>query len=45
VTFLASGLLVLTLFGVAMAGPLEEAQAAYQRSDYSTALQIFRPLD
>jgi hypothetical protein len=43
-TFLAGGLLALTLFGVAMAGPLEDAKTAYQRGDYATALQIERPL-
>ena len=43
-TFLAGGLLVFGLFGTAMAGPLEDATAAYQRGDYATALQIWRPL-
>jgi TPR repeat protein len=42
--FFAGGILALALFGVAMAGPLEDGQAAYQKSDYATALQIFRPL-
>ena len=42
--FFAGGILALALFSVATAGPLEDGQAAYQRSDYSTALQIFRPL-
>ena len=28
----------------ATAGPLEDAVAAYARSDYATALRIFRPL-
>ena len=27
-----------------MAGPLEDGEAAYQRGDYATALQIWRPL-
>jgi uncharacterized protein len=43
-TFVAGGLLALALFGVAMAGPLEDGQAAYQKGGYATALQIFRPL-
>jgi hypothetical protein len=38
------GLLALALFGVAAAGPLEEGEAAYQRGDYATALQVLRPL-
>ena len=42
--FLAGGILALALFGVATAGPLEDGEAAYQKGDYSTALQIFRPL-
>ena len=42
--FFAGGILALTPFGLATAGPLEDGQAAYHRTDYSTALQIFRPL-
>ena len=42
--FLAGGLLVLTLFGTAMAGPLEDAKAADERGDYATELRILRPL-
>lgn len=30
--------------GVASAGPLEDAVAAYQRQDYATALKLWRPL-
>jgi TPR repeat protein len=30
--------------GIAISGPLEDASAAYQRGDYSTALQLIRPL-
>ena len=30
--------------GVAFAGPLEDASAAYQRGDYATALQLIQPL-
>jgi uncharacterized protein len=43
-TILAGGLLALALFGTAMAGPLEDALAAYQRGDYATALSHWRPL-
>jgi TPR repeat protein len=43
-TLFASGVLALALFGVAMAGPLEDAQAADQKGDYATELQILRPL-
>jgi hypothetical protein len=43
-TFLAGGFLALALFGAATAGPLEDGEAAYKRSDFSTALQILRPL-
>ena len=40
----AGGLLALARFGAAMAGPLEDARAAYDRGAYGTAMQIFRPL-
>ncbi len=40
----AGGLLALTLFGAAAAGQFEDGQAAYQRQDYATALQVWRPL-
>ena len=43
-TFLAGGVLLLALIGLAAAGPLEDGQAAYQKGDYATALQILRPL-
>jgi TPR repeat protein len=43
-TFVAGGLLALALFGSAMAGPLEDGQAAYQKGDFATAFQILRPL-
>ena len=36
-TFLAGGFLALALFGMAMAGPLEDGQAAYQKGDYAAA--------
>lgn len=32
------------LAGAAGAGPLEDADAAYQRGDYATAARLFRPL-
>ncbi len=34
----------LAMAGVAVAGPFEDGQAAYQRHDYATALQVWRPL-
>jgi hypothetical protein len=37
-------LVALTLCGQAWAGPLEDANAAYLRRDYATALQLLRPL-
>jgi uncharacterized protein len=32
------------LFGAAIAGPLEDGQAAYRRGDYATELALLRPL-
>jgi hypothetical protein len=40
----AAGLLALTLFTAAMAGPFEEGEAAYQRNDYAAALSYWQPL-
>ena len=40
---LAGVVLVMMLTGGAVAGPLEDAWAAYQRGDYATALQLWRP--
>jgi TPR repeat protein len=40
---LAHVVLAMTLMGGAVASPLEDAWAAYQRGDYATALQIWRP--
>jgi uncharacterized protein len=47
----AGGVLALILFGAAMAGPLEDGQAAYGRGmvafgrhDYATALRLWQPL-
>jgi uncharacterized protein len=34
----------LAMASVANAGPFEDGQAAYQRQDYATALQVWRPL-
>jgi TPR repeat protein len=40
-----TALLILpTIAGAAVAGPWEDALAAYERSDYATALRLFRPL-
>jgi len=38
----ASGFLALA--SPTMAGPLEDAHAAYQRDDYATAMSLWRPL-
>lgn len=43
------GLMIATLAltvsnGVAFAGPLEDAQAAFERGDYATALKLMKPL-
>jgi hypothetical protein len=40
----AAGLLTLTLFGIATAGPLEDGNAAAQRGDYAAAMRLLRPL-
>jgi uncharacterized protein len=40
----ASSLLALNLIGMAMAGLLEDGQAAYQRGDYAEAMRLLRPL-
>ena len=42
--FLAGGVLALALFGSAMAGPLEDGEAAYRIGDYATAMRLLRPL-
>jgi uncharacterized protein len=43
-TILAGSLLAFALFGIPMAGPLEDGMAAAKRGDYTTALQLIRPL-
>jgi TPR repeat protein len=43
-TFLAGGVLVLALIGVAVAGPLEDGIAAYQKGNYAAAMSYWRPL-
>jgi uncharacterized protein len=43
-TLFASSVPALALFGVARAGPFEDAQAADQKGDYATELRILRPL-
>ena len=35
---------IVTMAGAAVAGSLEDGQAALQRGDYATALQLWRPL-
>jgi hypothetical protein len=42
-TLFTGGVLALALIRAAMAGPLEDGEAAFQRGDDATALQIFRP--
>jgi len=37
-------ILVSSLTGPVSAGPLDDAYAAYQQSDYTSALRLFRPL-
>ena len=41
---LTAALLMLVLARAALAGPFEDAIAAYEAGDYATALQLFRPL-
>jgi TPR repeat protein len=41
---IASGLAFSLLAQAAAAGPMEDAEAAYNRGDYETALQILKPL-
>jgi TPR repeat protein len=41
---LGSVITALAICGSAWAGPYEDADAAYQRRDYATALRLMRPL-
>jgi uncharacterized protein len=41
---LAVSLMVAALAGTAVAGPLEDAETAYERGDYATAFRLLRPL-
>lgn len=42
---LVAGVVVAVMMaGAAMAGPLEDGDAALQRGDYETALKLWRPL-
>jgi TPR repeat protein len=43
-TLCVGGVLALALFGVAAAGPLEDAKTAYQKGDYAATIQLIRPL-
>jgi hypothetical protein len=43
-SLIAGGVLTLALFGEAMAGPLEDGQAAFRHGDYAMAMQYFRVL-
>ena len=40
-TLFAGGVLALAMFGAAMAGPLEDGQAAVRHGDYARAMQYF----
>ena len=40
----AAAIVAVMLSGAAIAGPPEDADAAYQRSDYATALRLLKPL-
>ena len=44
ITLLAVFLLAITLAGTALAGPSDEAEAAYDRGDYATAMRMWQPL-
>ena len=41
---LACGVLALAHLGLAAAGPIEDAEVAFNRGDYVTAMKILRPL-
>src|SRR5271166_4344869 len=41
---LVGGVLALALSGIAVAGPLEDGNAAYERGDYAAAMNYWRPL-
>ncbi len=43
-TLFAGGVLALALFRVAVAGQLEDGQAAYERSDYAPTMSYWQPL-
>ncbi len=43
-TVFAGGLLALTLFSVAAAGPFEDGETAYRSGDYVAAMSYWRPL-
>jgi uncharacterized protein len=40
---IATLILALSFVGSAAAGPVDDAQAAYKRHDYVTAMQLIRP--
>ena len=43
-TVFAGGLLALTLFSLAAAGPFEDGETAYRSGDYAAAMSYWRPL-
>ena len=42
--YLFAFVMAMTLAGTALAGPLEDAAAAYNRGDYATAVRLWQPL-
>jgi uncharacterized protein len=40
----AGGIIAISLFGAAMAAPIDDGQAAYDRGDYAAAIQLLSPL-
>ena len=40
----AAWLIAAVLAGIAVAGPFEDADSAYKRADYATAMRLLRPL-
>jgi uncharacterized protein len=44
VSFGASIMATVVVGGIVLAGPVEDAAAAYKRGDYATAMRLFRPL-
>jgi TPR repeat protein len=43
-TLVTASLMLVVMVSTVVAGPVDDAGAAYRRGDYATALQLFRPL-